>query len=930
MMRCAARLVWFQVAVRFFSKRARMAATSVRVLARLKPLFSDSPRIARVVNSSILLASDPDDLSLPELEFAMAQCFGEDASQDAVAGVLCEEAITDVLRGLNVTVLAYGQTGSGKTHTMMGNLESARDRGVIPRLAHLLFARLPAGSKAKVTFVEIYKESLRDLLDVRNAQPVRIREVDATRVTITGAAEEACACADDVMELLRRGSAVRSVGSTRMNQDSSRSHSVLTVNVETLDTASGAVLFSKLVLVDLAGSEAVKKTLASGERLEEAKSINQSLSALGNVIGALVDKRGHVPYRDSKLTRLLQDSLGGTAKTTLIVNLSPALDNFLETQSTLRFGQRAMRIENHAVVNVRRSADVLERLLREAEERICVLEARGQGAPVTPSARAVAFTSSPSSHSAAAPPSPPAADSSMQSLDSALREELAAKLVDVESELELAHSALAASRNEGETLRERARAEELARTRAEALLGEAQLRERKAALALAEAQDEVDALKTHPRLSRRASSVASAGAAAASAASAGATAAAASAVESMEAAAVAAASSLVERDVEDLFQKCVRLQLALAERDEELAAAREQHSGNWGATWKRLNALLADARTHAKERAELARQVDELAAAAAMAGRKLENRQQHIDMLETVVRDLSESFQTQARAAQEREDALEAELAQYKRIFDRALAAKARAPVVASRTNKDDDDDDEHAHETAIVPFSLNNPLTNLKLLPERLFTFRGRTVRVAQNWVLDGRGGTELGFGSAVYPAGAALADCIGNRMDLRGMRVLELGCGVGVIGLACALAGAESVCATDGDHKTVALAEGNIAANGLRERVHAKKLMWGDSEALAALKTEFGPFDIVVGSDIVALPYVGAFAELARTIDECGAPRMLLAYAARHACEEAFFQGLSAKLLEREPVELAVHADFAGSGVQLLDYSLARAQVI
>jgi kinesin family protein 5 len=248
---------------------AQQRPAAVRVVARVRPLFSaPGARIARANATSIALASEHE----AEVEFPFSQCFGEDASQEAVCKDMCERAVADVVRGFNATILAYGQTGSGKTHTMMGDLDSPRDQGVIPRLALGLFRALRPGSAVKATFVEIYREALRDLLDARSDQTLRIRELDGSRVAIAGAAEQVCVNAGELLEVLRRGSAMRSVGSTRMNQDSSRSHSVLTVTVESVDE-DGSALQSKLVLVDLAGSEAVKKTLAAGERLEEVREL---------------------------------------------------------------------------------------------------------------------------------------------------------------------------------------------------------------------------------------------------------------------------------------------------------------------------------------------------------------------------------------------------------------------------------------------------------------------------------------------------------------------------------------------------------------------------------------------------------------------------------------------------------------------------------
>jgi kinesin family protein 5 len=174
-----------------------------------------------------------------------------------------------------------------------------------------------------------------------------------------------------IFNFFLKGAANRATAATGMNEGSSRSHSVFTITVEQKDIITNATKSGKLVLVDLAGSEMVRKTNASGQQLEEAKTINKSLSALGQVINALTDdKQPHVPYRDSKLTRVLQDSLGGNSKTVLIVAVSPSSYNASETISTLRFGTRAKRIENKITINQTRSVEELEALLIRAEKAI--------------------------------------------------------------------------------------------------------------------------------------------------------------------------------------------------------------------------------------------------------------------------------------------------------------------------------------------------------------------------------------------------------------------------------------------------------------------------------------------------------------------------------------------------------------------------------
>ena len=298
---------------------------------------------------------------------------GEDTAQEAVFDAVGRPLTEECLNGYNATVFAYGQTGSGKTHTMFGPPSTEPDdeeRGLTPRvLDHIfaLMAREERLSDGEVTYrcvgslLEIYKETITDLLDAsRTATPtptggaaaaaaassaasdaattssggLKLRE-DATRgVYVEGICQEELRKPDEALQLLAHGISQRHVGSTAMNAQSSRSHLVFSLVIEAVDTSNSMrrVRTSQFNLVDLAGSERQKDTQAAGQRLKEACSINKSLSALGNLIHALTtrgdaaaSKRGggHIPYRDSKLTHLLKDSLGGNAKTCVIANVSP-------------------------------------------------------------------------------------------------------------------------------------------------------------------------------------------------------------------------------------------------------------------------------------------------------------------------------------------------------------------------------------------------------------------------------------------------------------------------------------------------------------------------------------------------------------------------------------------------------------------------------
>ena len=227
----------------------------------------------------------------------------------------------------------------------------------------------------RASFLEIYNENVRDLLAKDQTKTCALKETPEKGVYVDGLTTFVVKSAEEMREVLEVGKKNRSVGATLMNADSSRSHSIFTVTVETSETTLGEpshsgearIRVGKLNLVDLAGSERQSKTQASGDRLKEATKINLSLSALGNVISALVDgKSQHIPYRDSKLTRLLQDSLGGNTKTVMIANVGPADYNFDETMSTLRYANRATNIKNKPKIN----EDAKDAMRREFQEEI--------------------------------------------------------------------------------------------------------------------------------------------------------------------------------------------------------------------------------------------------------------------------------------------------------------------------------------------------------------------------------------------------------------------------------------------------------------------------------------------------------------------------------------------------------------------------------
>ncbi|XP_073406186.1 kinesin-like protein KIF15 [Dendrobates tinctorius] len=292
-----------------------------------------------------------------------------DATQESVFSSVAKNIVESCMNGYNGTIFAYGQTGSGKTFTMLGPSDSDNFthnlRGVIPRSFEYLFFLINREKEksgdgksflCKCSFIEIYNEQIFDLLDSASVG-LCLREHIKKGVFVVGAVEQVVTSAAEAYQVLSTGWRNRRVASTSMNRESSRSHAVFTVTIESMEKINEIVNIrsSQLNLVDLAGSERQKDTHTEGVRLKEAGSINRSLSCLGQVITALVDvangRQRHICYRDSKLTFLLRDSLGGNAKTFIIANVHPGSKSFGETLSTLQFAQRAKLIKNKAVVN---------------------------------------------------------------------------------------------------------------------------------------------------------------------------------------------------------------------------------------------------------------------------------------------------------------------------------------------------------------------------------------------------------------------------------------------------------------------------------------------------------------------------------------------------------------------------------------------------
>ncbi|KAH8075528.1 hypothetical protein JL721_1540 [Aureococcus anophagefferens] len=416
-----------------------MASTNVRVAVRCRPLSSKETTMgARTVvnvnkaDCSIKVEGDGSEDSKEHM-FTFDHVYAPGTNQKDIYDEIGAPLITKALEGYNGTMFAYGQTGSGKTFTMMGVPSDGDLQGIIPRLTGDLFGRVDGVLKDKggdlggsprgasrgkppavdadgeaagapgevrfmitVSYLEIYNEVIHDLLNPTSGDNLKIREhpdlgiyvEPLCELSVTGQDKGDSTSVknpDDIFRLLDQGNKVRRVASTQMNERSSRSHSVFTVKIQqkTAVEEDGVrretALASKLNLVDLAGSERASKTGAEGSTLKEGAAINQSLMALGGVINALSEGAPFVPYRNSKLTRLLQESLGGNAATIMVANCSPADYNAEETTGTLRYASRAKKIQN----KVTRNEDVHEKVIRELQEEIdrlrAALEAGGGG-----------------------------------------------------------------------------------------------------------------------------------------------------------------------------------------------------------------------------------------------------------------------------------------------------------------------------------------------------------------------------------------------------------------------------------------------------------------------------------------------------------------------------------------------------------------------
>ncbi|XP_035825943.1 kinesin-like protein KIF27 isoform X2 [Aplysia californica] len=362
-----------------------MQEVNVKVAVRVRPLLPKEKLGGEQM--CVRSGSSPNQLILgSDRSFTFDHVFHNKSQQDEIFGLCVKPLVHSLFDGYNATVFAYGQTGSGKTYTIGGGditTLTEEEYGIIPRALVHMFQKMEEDKKKSytvaVSYIEIYMEELRDLLDLEtSSKDLHVREDSKGNTVIVGAREVQCESLDEVMSLLESGSTARHTGSTQMNEQSSRSHSIFTVvigqkwseadagtekrastpgdgGLEPQDEQEiGHYMSGKFSFVDLAGSERAHKTGNIGDRFKESIHINSGLLSVGNVISALGDgkkKSMHIPYRDSKITRLLKDSLGGNAKTLMICCISPASSNFDESLNSLKYANRAKNIKNKPIIN---------------------------------------------------------------------------------------------------------------------------------------------------------------------------------------------------------------------------------------------------------------------------------------------------------------------------------------------------------------------------------------------------------------------------------------------------------------------------------------------------------------------------------------------------------------------------------------------------
>ncbi|KAM3138384.1 hypothetical protein pb186bvf_009470 [Paramecium bursaria] len=345
--------------------------TNIKVFARFRPPSKHEVELMKNgVGCECCLFPDPYTVCLQpdNCIHTFDRTFNISDSQLTVYECVGRDSIQDVLNGYNGTIFAYGQTGSGKTYTMFGEIRDELHKGIIPRSIESIFQYINSSEPDSefvltCSMLEIYKETLYDLLSV-NRPDLKIKESATRGIYVENLTQLSLQSESELLRIVELGEQTRKVAATRINQYSSRSHTIFMLEIKQ-KFSNDTEKKGKLNLVDLAGSEKVGKTGAMGEILEEAKKINLSLSCLGNVIHALTTNNEHIPYRNSKLTRILQESLGGNFKTSLIVTCSSHSSSLEETVSTLKFASRAKSIKNHFKMNVKMSSEMMQQMIRD-------------------------------------------------------------------------------------------------------------------------------------------------------------------------------------------------------------------------------------------------------------------------------------------------------------------------------------------------------------------------------------------------------------------------------------------------------------------------------------------------------------------------------------------------------------------------------------
>ncbi|RHY73599.1 hypothetical protein DYB30_008555, partial [Aphanomyces astaci] len=353
---------------------------NVQVAVRVRPMNEREKALQRP--SVVTAQPKAHQITVRKKTYTFDRVFGQYATQKDVFKGAVQNAADEALSGFNCTVFAYGQTGTGKTHTIQGTLSPNHENaGIIPRSVNYIFEKLQATKReysVRVSFLQLYNEECKDLLsENRKDKPLRLMEdIKRGGVYCQNLEEVTTLTASHVYELLETGAKNRMTAETLLNDQSSRSHCIFTIRIHSKEAnvAGEDILRSgTLNLVDLAGSECIGRSGARNARAREAGNINQSLLTLGRVITALVDKHPHVPYRDSKLTRLLQESLGGKAMTTIIATVGPGCDCVDETLSTLDYAHRAKSIKNKPEANQRMTKHVL---IKEYSQEIDALRSQ--------------------------------------------------------------------------------------------------------------------------------------------------------------------------------------------------------------------------------------------------------------------------------------------------------------------------------------------------------------------------------------------------------------------------------------------------------------------------------------------------------------------------------------------------------------------------